>query len=170
MNQINELINSIKRNHGLEHATIHLLSKKFPERSFVGHSNTGGFWIKGNVSLDEFTETMNEALHRLKSGEHSLSVHPNCGTNLLASGFAAALGSWIAVIGVGKKTKDKIERFPMMIVLSVIGLMVSIPLGPYLQRKYTTTGEMGNLEVLEIKENLFAGKISHIVKTVVKND
>lgn len=170
MNIISELVTSVKRNHGLEHATIHLLSEKFPGRSFVGHSDTGGFWLKGNVSPEDLTITVNQALTRLKNGEQSLAIHPNCGTNFLASGFAAAVGSAIALIGVGKKGNSKLERFPMMITLSSVGLIMALPLGPYLQKNFTTTGDMKSLMVLGIDTTLVSGKLAHRVKTVLSNE
>ena len=54
-----------RRNHGLEHATMNLLSKKKPG-TFAGHSDHKGFWIIGDVSTDLLLETVQEALTRMK--------------------------------------------------------------------------------------------------------
>ena len=43
------MISHIRRNHGLEHATLHMLALKLPNSVFMGHSDAGGFWIIGDV-------------------------------------------------------------------------------------------------------------------------
>ena len=79
MNQILEYppISRTRRNHGLEHATIHLLSRAKPGRPLAGHSDTGGFWLLGEVDTEELVETVQTALTRLQNGERDLAVHPN---------------------------------------------------------------------------------------------
>ena len=62
------IISLIRRNHGLEHATLTLLSRKVPGGSFSGHSDRKGFWVVGNVSTDLLLETVQEALKRMKKG------------------------------------------------------------------------------------------------------
>ena len=44
-------IRKTRRNHGLEHATIHLLSQRVPGLRIVGRSDSGGFWLWGAISL-----------------------------------------------------------------------------------------------------------------------
>ena len=46
-------ISRIRRNHGLEHATIHVLSEANPRRRLIGRSDYGGFWLLGEVSTEE---------------------------------------------------------------------------------------------------------------------
>jgi hypothetical protein len=87
-------LSSIRCNHALEHATLHVLVERQHRRWLVGHSGIHGFWIVGEVATDELESAVHEALQRLRNGEASLAVHPNCGTNfatagLLAGGFAA---------------------------------------------------------------------------------
>src|SRR3990172_5576397 len=72
-----------RRNHGLEHATIHLLSHKIKDLRMVGRSDSNGFWLVGDVSPEDVTAAVNSALSRMRGGEHNLAVHPNCGTNLV---------------------------------------------------------------------------------------
>ena len=47
------IISRVRRNHGLEHATLHVLAERHPGLSIAGHSNPGGFWILGDVSTEE---------------------------------------------------------------------------------------------------------------------
>lgn len=151
---IDPIINSpvlsrVRRNHGLEHASIHVLSRKFPTARLVGHSDARGFWLIGDLTTEQVREGVFTALARLNRGEHKLAIHPNCGTNFVTSGAFAGLAAAAALMGA-RKPADKFSRLPMVIVLATIGLIISQPFGFILQERVTTSGEMGELEVIEI--------------------
>jgi hypothetical protein len=143
-------IGRIRRNHGLEHATLHLLSKRYPRQSLAGHSSLTGFWILGDVSTDDLRSAVSEALQRLKNGESSLAVHPNCGTNIVTSGLLAGLAGGLAMFSAGKRLQDKLERLPMAMMLATLTIILSKPLGNQLQERLTTSAEPGNLRVVKI--------------------
>ena len=81
----------IRRNHGLEHATLHVLAQRHPKISMAGHSNATGFWLLGDVDTEDLSDAIEEALRRMRSGERNLAVHPNCGTNFVSAGTIAGL-------------------------------------------------------------------------------
>lgn len=145
-------ISRIRRNHGLEHATLHILSERFPRTSLAGHSDTGGFWILGDVSREDVQDAVNSALQRLRNGEAELAVHPNCGTNFVTSGTFAGIAASMAMFGAGKRMRDKLERVPLAASLATLALIAAQPLGLYLQEKYTTSGVPGDLEIVEISQ------------------
>jgi hypothetical protein len=155
----------IRRNHGLEHATIHLLTEKNPRRSIAGHSDAGGFWLFGNLTIDETKAAVEEALNRLTAGERQLAVHPNCGTNIVVSGAAAGLFGALSMSGAGKRRGALLERLPLAILLSTLALIVARPLGMRVQEKITTTGDPGNLEVVEIRQSHRGNLVMHRVET-----
>jgi hypothetical protein len=158
-------LEQIRRNHGLEHATLNLLARSHPGYSFAGHSDGGGFWIIGEIETEVLADAATEALARLQSGQRELAVHKNCGTNLLVSGFAAGLAGAAGLIGVGEKPRDKIGRLPLITSLGVIALLVSRPLGPMLQRKFTVSGDPGDLQITSISRHYFNGLPAHRVRT-----
>ncbi|MBN2044725.1 MAG: hypothetical protein JW757_06885 [Anaerolineales bacterium] len=158
-------ISRIRRNHGLEHATIHLLSKAKPGRPLAGHSDAGGFWLLGEVGTQELTETVQQALERMRSGESELAVHPNCGTNFATSGVFAGLAAFLAFAGSGSKLRDKLERLPLAMVFSTLALILTQPLGFKLQREITTSGEPGNLRILRVTRTFLNGRTAHRVET-----
>ena len=162
---MSSLISRIRRNHGLEHATLNLLAKTHPRKPFAGHSDTGGFWILGEIPTDELNQTITNALDKLRSGQSSLAIHQNCGTNLLVSGFASGLAGAAGLIGVGKRPRDKFERIPIITALSVLALIVSRPLGPIIQKNLTTSGTPGPLKVISITKQSLNGVSAHRVKT-----
>jgi len=143
------LISRIRRNHGLEHATIHLLSRRYPGRAFAGHSDSRGFWLWGNVGTEELAETVTEAMERLHNGEAGLAVHPNCGTNFVTYGVMAGIGAFIALLGANR-TRDKLERLPLMALFATLGLIFAQPLGHRVQQQYTTSSDLGGLKVMKI--------------------
>ncbi len=145
-----ELISRVRRNHGLEHATIHLLSQRHPDVFLAGHSDPEGFWLLGDVPTEEVEAAVQEALKRLHQGERRLAIHPGCGTNYLVSGGLAALAGALAMLGAGKRWRDKLDRVPLAVMFGTVALMFSQPLGFLLQEKVTTSGVPEGLEVVKV--------------------
>lgn len=145
------IISRIRRNHGLEHATLHVLAERNPGRPMAGHSDLSGFWIIGNFSSEEIGLAVDEALARLQAGESRLAVHPSCGTNFATAGVLAGLAAGSAMFGVGKRPRENFDRLPMAVMLATLALIVAQPVGLVLQEKVTTSGAPGGLRVLEIR-------------------
>ena len=158
-------ISRIRRNHGLEHATLHVLSKRYPKQSMAGHSDVGGFWVIGDVSLEDVYEAVEEALSRLRDGEKNLAVHRNCGTNFVTSGIMAGLAAGVAMFGVGRRTRDKLERLPFAMFFATLALIFSQPLGFLIQERVTTSAEPGELQVIEIVASRRGGMKAHRITT-----
>jgi hypothetical protein len=155
----------IRRNHGLEHACIHILAKKKRAGRLVGHSDAGGFWLFGDLKEDEIRAAIKEALSRLRAGEASLAIHPNCGTNLVTSGIMAGVAGAIAMTGAGPSGRDRFERLPLAILFATLALVFAKPAGTRIQQLITTTGNPGDLQVLEIKRSPRQGMIAHRIVT-----
>lgn len=145
-----QAVSRIRRNHGLEHATLHVISERLPRVSLAGHSDMEGFWIVGNVSTADLIDAAAEALRRLQAGEQELAIHPNCGTNFVASGLIAGVAAWLGMLGGEKGMRSKLERLPMVISLTTIALFVAQPVGLILQARVTTSGQPGNLKISEV--------------------
>ncbi len=144
------IIERIRRNHGLEHATLHVLAERLPRRSMAGYSDWRGFWILGELSLDDLYAAVQEAQTRLQNGQAELAVHPNCGTNFVVSGSLAGLGAVLALFGVGRRKRDWLERLPLVASLATLALILAQPLGFLLQERLTTSPDGGSMQVLEI--------------------
>ena len=143
------VISRIRRNHGLEHASIHVLSKRHPGVSLVGHSDPGGFWLIGNLTTEQVRDGVDTALARLRRGERKLAVHPNCGTNFVTSGVFAGLAAAAAMLGARRAT-EKFTRLPMAMALATLALIAAQPLGFIVQERITTSGDPGAMEIVEI--------------------
>lgn len=142
-------ISRIRRNHGLEHATIHILARKTPQTPMAGHSDTGGFWLLGELDTDLIRTCAAEALLRMKNGEHKLAIHPNCGTNFVTAGMAGGLAGAAAMFGARRWT-DKVARLPLAVSLATLALIATQPFGFLLQEHVTTSGRPGTLEIVDV--------------------
>jgi hypothetical protein len=143
-------VSNIRRNHGLEHATLHILAERFPDASLAGHSSASGFWLLGDIPTEEVQSAVGEALDRMRNGESNLAVHSNCGTNFVTSGTVAGVLGALAMAGAGRRWQDKMERLPLAATLATVGLIMSQPVGLKLQERITTCGVPGTLEVVDI--------------------
>ena len=157
-------IDRTRRNHGLEHATITLLSQKVRGVSMVGRSTPSGFYLHGNVSTDAVTEAVYEALRRMKAGEAHLAVHPNCGTNFVTAGVAAGAAAFLGFLGANN-ARDRLGRLPMVAVLCTLALIFAQPLGLVIQRDLTTSGDMRDLQIVSIARSQRGGLVTHTVTT-----
>ena len=143
------VISRIRRNHGLEHATLTILSQRFPYRPLAGYSFPAGFFLLGDVPTEQVREAVFQGLFRMNNGERSLAVHPTCGTNMIATGFVTGTLAWLGMAGAVSK-RLKVERLPLVIALVVLGLIVSRPLGPKLQERITTSGDPQGMSIVDI--------------------
>jgi hypothetical protein len=155
----------IRRNHALEHATLHTLSARLPNSMLMGHSDAGGFWIIGDVPPEMLHAAVQEAISRLRAGEHQLALHPNCGTNFVTSGTLAGLAGVAAMLGSGRRLQDKLSRLPFAAALGTIALVLSQPLGMLLQARVTTQADPGPLEVTAITHRKQGQVTVHRVQT-----
>lgn len=138
-----------RRNHGLEHATLNILAGRYPNRPLGGHSNPTGFFIIGDLPTQAVREAVSEALARMQNGESHLAMHPHCGTNYIVYGAVAGVLAWLGM-GRARKFADRLERLPSIILLSALGFIIAQPLAPLIQQRYTTSGDPGNMSIVDI--------------------
>lgn len=153
-------VRRVRRNHGLEHATIHVLSGRFPGLPMAGRSTPYGFYLYGDLSTVDIISAADEALKRMQDGETHLAVHPGCGTNYLTSGAFAGLGAFAAL---SVDSRRRWERLPNAVMAATFALILSAPVGPMLQARITTSGDMADLEILSVRK--LPGRYTHYVET-----
>jgi len=156
------LILATQRNHALEHATIHILSERFPRTGMGGHSNPTGFFVVGNLPTEAVREAVLQALTRLQNGERQLALHPGCGTNYAVTGGLTALLSIAGLVGT-RNTRERMERLPLLMLLSIFASLFGPPLGMLLQQRLTTQADLGSLQIESVT---CAGTNLHRVITV----
>jgi hypothetical protein len=141
-------IRRTRRNHGLEHAAVHVLSRRLKNVQMLGRSNDAGFVLYVDAPQEQVEAGVREALRRMQAGEHSLAVHPGCGTSRLTTGMATALTGIVSLSGVSRR--DAFNRLPFVMLMMMLAVLASEPMGIALQRYFTTEGDPGDLRILSI--------------------
>lgn len=160
----------VRSNHALEHATLHVLATKVTQAKVSGLSDAGGFWLLGEVPTDLVFESAREALERMQAGETGLAIHENCGSNLVPSIAVSGVLAWLAMAGAGKDPRKKVVRFPLAVVLALIGFEAAKPAGPLLQEKAVSTDHVTSMLVREVRCYKPYGLVIHRVTTEFKVD
>lgn len=142
-----------RRNHALEHATLQVLAEKHPHMRAAGYSDPNGFWLIGDMDTGDVEQAVGQAVARLQGGEHSLAIHPHCGTNLVTTGFLAGSFAWLGMIGANRSFRDKLERWPLIVSMVTLAVFLAQPLGPFLQAKVTTSPEAQGLKGISIERS-----------------
>lgn len=171
-----DIVTRIRRNHGLEHATIHVLSEGHKRFSAQGNSDHRGFHLNiyGEVSEAEVAAAVDEAQRRLRAGERHLAVHPNCGTVLVTTAALATVAAQVMYALEERRaqaelrvTSDELRvksgrpanwdivswlnALPSAMLAVVLALIVGRPLGVTLQERYTVDGDLGELHVVDVR-------------------
>ncbi len=71
IDQLTDLVQRTRQHHGIEHATIHILTARHPGKRFSGLSDPLGFTILGDVGEPDLRRAVGDALLRLQAGEES---------------------------------------------------------------------------------------------------
>ena len=138
-----------RRNHAVEHATLKILARKYDDKTLAGHSNPTGFFLFGDIAMDDIRNAIQEAMTRLRAGEKDLAIHPGCGTNMATSLVLPATLAWIPMQGT-RSNRWRLLLIPVALTFAAFGYLLSKPLGPWLQRNITTEADLGALQVTDI--------------------
>jgi hypothetical protein len=137
----------IRQNHAVEHATMHILSRRNPQLRLLAHSDWNGFTIYGEVETEAVIEAATEGLLRLQQGENSLAIHPRCGTNL-AVPIGICGGLLLAAYSL--PWEWRFTRFSLAI-LAGIAFAMRKPVSLAVQRHITTTSQVHAIRVRAIQ-------------------
>ncbi len=159
---VGSLIEATRRNHALEHATLHVLEEVDASSRLAGRSDWSGFWIYGEVGTGELASAAEEALTRLNDGENRLAIHPRCGTNLVAG---LALAGWAYQAAWGKENRPVWRKAVSWMVGLSAALSLAQPLGYRLQQKVTTLADLRGLRIVSVRRYPQVQRPIHFVET-----
>ncbi|MEZ4502776.1 MAG: DUF6391 domain-containing protein [Dehalococcoidia bacterium] len=138
-------LESVRRNHALEHATVAVLFARHGPSRIAGRAAGNGFFLLGDVSPDELGDAAAEALQRLQQGQASLAVSPLCGTNLAVAGF---LGAGAATAAMHRDS----GRFGNAFTMTMFAVMMAQPVGRVVQKYLTTSPHLEGVEVVGVRK------------------
>ena len=150
-----------RRNHAIEHATIHILSRMRPQTNMAGRSNSRGFIIYGQLSTDILQEAVAEAIFRISSGESHLAIHPNCGTNLVTT---AVLSSTATLLASAGRQRHLADRVAAGLVGAMVGVFAAQFLGNGLQEWVTTCADLDDVKIVDIERRQIGQRVLHRVQ------
>ncbi len=142
----------VRRNHGIEHATVHVLSESDHLLSLVGRADGEGFSIIGDVEPETLATAAQEALRRMQDGQGELAIHPRCGTQLVTLGTLTALAAFL-VLG----RRPRLSRLPDAIIATTLAAVVAQPLGLSLQRYVTTSPNVWGARISGVSRKQILG-------------
>jgi hypothetical protein len=151
---------AVRENHALEHATIVLLSKRFPEARLSGISFATGFFVFGDLPTEAIRPNAEQALARLRGGEPEMAIHERCGTNLAVAGMLTGLSAMSVA-----RLRKPYNSLNNVILASTLALVVSRPLGLLVQRYITTRTPGSDMKITGVKRLTFLGSPAHFVRT-----
>jgi Domain of unknown function (DUF6391) len=151
---------AVKQNHALEHATIVLLSQKYPNVRLAGISFAAGFFVFGDVPTEAIIPTANEALTLLRTTHPELAIHERCGTNLAVSGLLTGLAAMTVA-----RMRRPFNSFNNVILASTAALILARPLGMMTQRYITTQTPNTSMSVVKVTALRLFGTPAHFVST-----
>lgn len=152
------VIAKLRRNHGIEHATAHVLQEWDPQITLAGLADPTGFSLIGDIETERLERAVKQALERMKKGEAHLAVHPRCGTQLVTLGALTALA---ALLSQGRR--PQLKRLPDVIVATTLAAVVAQPIGLALQKYGTTSPDVQNARLARITKSDLGGVTYHHV-------
>ncbi|HVC81978.1 MAG TPA: DUF6391 domain-containing protein [Chloroflexota bacterium] len=150
----------VRQNHALEHATISLLSQRNPRSMLRGRSTANGFYVYGQLEMDDLRDCAAEALQRLRNGEPEMAIHPRCGTNLAVAGMMAGISSVLA-----GEIPPKRNRYSRAVLASLCSLFFAPPVGMYVQKRFTTKTPTDTMTIVDVAQRGLVSKNSYFVST-----
>lgn len=150
----------VRENHALEHATIVLLSKRYPEARLSGISFAAGFFVFGDVPTEAIRPAADQALARLRGGEPEMAIHERCGTNLAVTGLLTAFSAMTVA-----RLRKPYGTFNNIMLATTASIVAGRPLGLLVQRYITTRTPASNLRIGAISRTNVLGAPAHFVRT-----
>lgn len=150
----------VRENHALEHATIVLLSKRYPDVRFSGVSFASGFFVFGDAPSEAIRPAADQALARLRGGEPEMAIHERCGTNLAVTGMLTAFMAMVVA-----RLRKPYNTYNNIMLATTAGIVASRPLGLLVQRYVTTRTPASNFRIGGVQRMSVLGAPAHFVRT-----
>jgi hypothetical protein len=151
---------AVKQNHALEHATIVLLSRQFPNVRLAGVSFAAGFFVFGDLPTEAILPAAGEALELLRTTSPGMAIHERCGTNLAVTGILTGLTAMTV-----SKLRRPFNAANNVIMATTAALIIARPLGMAVQRYVTTQTPNASMTITGVKLLSLFGSPAHFVST-----
>ncbi len=151
---------AVRENHALEHATIVVLSKQYPESRLSGVSFASGFFVFGDLPTEAVLPAAQQALGRLRGGEPEMAIHERCGTNLAVAGMLTGFSAMTV-----SRLRKPYNNFNNVVLATTAALVLARPLGLLVQRYITTRTPGRTMRIRGVRRMSVLGQPAHFVQT-----
>ncbi|MFL7810465.1 MAG: DUF6391 domain-containing protein [Anaerolineae bacterium] len=156
-----DILQAIRENHAVEHATMHVLGGRYPHAHLAGRSTASGFYIYGDIDTQDLANAASEGLIRLQQGEEHLAVHPRCGTNLVVTSLMAGGAAFMA--SASGRPRSRIDRLPLALAGATLAALVAQPLAHRIQEDVTTSPDVEDAYIAGVERQERGGIVLHKV-------
>jgi len=159
-----------RRNHALEHATIHVLEAG-GKRRFSGRALPDGFRVSGNASPREIKKAFDEVCRLLREGEPLPYISRRCGSNVVSAlGLALVLLLSVALMSLLIQP-PLVVRAAALAGVVVVFVAMRHGIGDWIQRRCFMATDVEHASCREVRE-VQAGPMErrpvHFVATIVR--
>ena len=135
-----------RRNHAVEHATIHILEQRYSANLSVGgFAEPDGFFIQAPLNPSLVLNAAREGLQRLQAGETKLALHPRCATMVVSGQLISVITFFAMLIGMNNISFSSV-LFAMFIAIMAARALAQ-PVGLFLQRMLTTSTDLQGMYI-----------------------
>lgn len=142
-----DVVAHTRRNHALEHATVHILSRGHTNLKVVGRTTPSGFYLYGDLDTAEVERAARQAVVELAT-DPDLAVHARCGTNLAVTALAAGFAAFVATAST---RRPRLSLLPQALLASLSATLLAQPLGALVQRDITTSPDVAGASIGDLK-------------------
>jgi len=158
VSRISSFLMRIRRNHALEHATVHMLMRSSPSLRLVGRSDWDGFTLYGDVETRQVLGAVVEGLAQLNEGHSWLALHPHCGTNLAVT--TLLMVSSVALVSL-LPTRSRWARGAAALAAMLLARQASPALSAVVQRSITTASDVGGAHIRLVRREAYGKLTTH---------
>lgn len=159
-----------RRNHALEHATIHYLEAKGVRR-LSGRATRNGFRIFGRASVGEIRTAFGEVRRVVRDRGPLPYISRRCGSNVVtALGLSLLLLSAVALGGVVLQPPLAVRASALAVVILFFFVMRH-GIGNWIQRRFFMMVDFDDISLRDIREvqpGPMEGRPVHFVETIVR--
>jgi len=162
-----------RRNHALEHGTIHFLRKHYGRRyKLTGRSEERGFRVAGAKTAADIQRAFRELLQHLRAGDHAVVVARGCGSNMVTAQASGVVLMALLSLGIVLFSPSLLMVAAAVLAILAIAMLVRYPLGMWLQRRRFLLVDFEDASILSVdplqRAELFERHPVHFVRTQIR--
>lgn len=138
-----------RRNHAIEHAAMHMLSRAGVATRLAARSDWRGLTFYGDIDSATLKRAINGGLLALETGNRGLAVHPRCGSMVSVSFLLGLLTVWLAQSGLRRGVS--LARALLTLAGIASATLLARPLGESVQAHVLTSTSVGDARLITIR-------------------